>query len=274
MASNHAINHASRQLELVEVRAWADLYKAVPDQVAQENGIGLVSTPSTCLSYASRIDVLAFNRVIGAGIDRAIDADLQDSYIARYRSHNIPRFFVQLHPEAVGPEIDALMRDRGYSHYNNWIKLERGVELIHDVDCELDVRQIDRNHAESFAHILVESFEWPANLKPWIAATVGRKYWHHYMAFDDDTPVATGAFYFRDGYAWIDMAATLPEYRGRGAQGALVARRIRDLSQMGCHGVVVETAEQTKDKEAPSYRNMIRYGFKQSYTRPNYIFEF
>ena len=35
--------------------------------------------------------------------------------------------------------------------------------------------------------------------------------------------------------------------------------------------MIVETAEQTTEKQAPSYRNMIRYGFRQLFVRPNYI---
>jgi GNAT superfamily N-acetyltransferase len=94
------------------------------------------------------------------------------------------------------------------------------------------------------------------------------------MAFEGDRPVATAGFFLDGEYAWIDFASTHADYRGRGAQGALVEQRIRDAKDMGCKWLVVETAQQTPEKEAPSYRNMIRYGFKLAYTRPNYIFEF
>jgi GNAT superfamily N-acetyltransferase len=91
------------------------------------------------------------------------------------------------------------------------------------------------------------------------------------MAFDSDLPVATGAMYVDGAYAWIDFAATLAEYRGRGAQTSLLAQRVRDAAKLGCQWLVVETAQELPDKPAPSYRNMVRHGFVEAYVRPNYL---
>ena len=86
--------------------------------------------------------------------------------------------------------------------------------------------------------------------------------------------ISAGAYYLSGDIAWLDFAATKPEYREKGAQSALLARRIDDAAAEGCRLFVVETAEQTPEKEAPSFRNMRRYGFEVAYTRPNYIMKF
>jgi hypothetical protein len=52
----------------------------------------------------------------------------------------------------------------------------------------------------------------------------------------------------------------------------LLARRITDAADLGCRRLVVETAEDTPKKDAPSFRNMLRFGFQVAYVRPNYIF--
>ena len=36
--------------------------------------------------------------------------------------------------------------------------------------------------------------------------------------------------------------------------------------------MIVETAEQTTEKESPSYRNVLKSGFKEAYKRPNFLF--
>lgn len=77
--------------------------------------------------------------------------------------------------------------------------------------------------------------------------------------------------FVRSGDAWLDFAATLPEYRGRGAQSALVVRRIRDASELGCRRLVVETAEEAPGKPANSLHNMLSFGFRTAYVRPNYV---
>ncbi len=268
------ISDIDRNLELIEVKAWDAMYSAVPAETARQFGIKCFSTPTTCTTVVSTIDVLAFNRVVGLGIEEPITDQRLDEILTIYRQEKVPRLFLQLHPDIVTPETDELLTAKGFYHYNNWEKLYRPIEPIPEAKSDLRIEKIDDEHADAFADILVTAFEWPQDMKAWVAASVGLEGWHHYMAFDKDKPAATAGFFLEGEYAWIDFASTLSEYRGRGAQGALVERRIRDAKDMGCRWLVVETAQQTPEKEAPSYRNMIRYGFKLAYTRPNYIFEF
>jgi len=58
----------------------------------------------------------------------------------------------------------------------------------------------------------------------------GRKGWFLYLAMDGDMPVATGALYLSDAagerFAELNFGSTLPDHRGRGAQSALIARRV------------------------------------------------
>jgi GNAT superfamily N-acetyltransferase len=56
--------------------------------------------------------------------------------------------------------------------------------------------------------------------------------------------------------------ATLPEYRGRGVQGALIARRLQEAAAAGCEYAVVST-----QPVSGSQRNMERRGFRVAYTK-------
>jgi len=67
------------------------------------------------------------------------------------------------------------------------------------------------------------------------------------------------------------VAGTLPAFRRRGGQGAIMARRIRDAVQLGCRWVITETGEDLPDRPNPSYHNMLRAGFSLAYQRPNYL---
>lgn len=268
------LNDLDRNLELAEVKAWGGMYEAVPKVISERCGIKLFTTPSTCTTVVSSIDVLAFNRVIGLGIDESVSDNRLQEILNIYRANSVPRIFIQLHPDVITSDVKKSLMDGGFRHYNNWEKLYRPIEPFPEAKTDLEIRKIDKLHANAFADILVTAFEWPEDMKPWVAGTIGLEGWHHYMAFDNEKPVATAGFYLWGEYAWIDFASTLPEYRGHGAQGALVEKRFHDAHAMGCKWLVVETAQQTPEKQAPSYRNMIRYGFKIAYTRPNYIYEF
>lgn len=264
----------ARHLERFEAEAWGDLYRAAPDTVAQDCDVGIECLGAAHAGVTGAVDILAFNRVVALGMDDTAGPSLIDEIIALYRKHSVPRFFVQLSPFAVPGDLPQWLVERGFQRYNNWVKLYRDVTLLPPVTTDLQIREIGPDRADAFASVMVTSFEWPECLCPWIAATVGRPGWHHYMAFDGETPVATGAVYCRGDFGWIDFASTLPAYRGHGAQAAIVEQRIRDAAALGCKWLIVETAEETPEKPAPSFRNMVRYGFKVAYARPNYLFTF
>lgn len=259
-------------LEQVEVSAWSDFCRAATREAIATCGIGLADDDTVSASSASKIDVLAFNRVVGLGMSEPATESHLDDLVSYYRRRQIGRFFVQVCPAASPKDLPGWLEKRGFSHHNNWVKLWRGVEPCRRAESDLRVRRIGKEHAVSFARILVTSFEWPRPLESWVAQTVGRPGWRHYMAFDREAPVATAALYVDGENGWIDLASTLPEYRGRGAQGALVEKRIQDARELGLRRLVVETAEDKPEHGSSSYRNMRKYGFQTAYLRPNYIY--
>lgn len=263
-----------RDLEEIEIAAFEDVYRAANTKDVDLCGIALAGIASAFVAIASRIDVLALNRVIGLGLREPATGDHIDSIIDRYRSAGVRRFFVQLHPQARPESLKEMLEERGFRHHNNWVKLSRNLDPPSPAKTSLHVRSIDSREANDFARIVSPAFDWPGIMQPWLTRIIDRPGWHHYMAYDGDKPVATGSFYIKNSHAWIDFAATLPECRGKGAQSALAERRIKDAAELGCRSLVVETAEQTPEHSAPSYRNMIKLGFEVAYVRPNYIYTF
>jgi GNAT superfamily N-acetyltransferase len=261
----------SRRLEQVEIDAFSDFYRSADADIVSQCGIGLPNIGSACITIASRIDVLAMNRVIGLGLNEPADDDVLDRIIETYREAGVPRFFIQTHPLARPLNITEMLQSKGLLHYNNWIKLYRRAEPLPAAKTDLQIEEIGPERGPAFAEIVTSCFGWPGIMRPWIAAVIGRPDWRWYMAFDNENPVATAASYIDGEYAWIDFAATMPEYRGKGAQSALAERRVRDIIDLGCKWLVVETAEETPEKSAPSFRNMGRLGFEIAYVRPNYI---
>ena len=92
------------------------------------------------------------------------------------------------------------------------------------------------------------------------------------MGYDDAEPVAAGALFLKDGLGWLGLGSTLPTHRGRGGQGAILARRIAEAIDAGARGLVIETGQPEPGEESkhPSYRNIHRAGFEVAYVRMNY----
>lgn len=264
----------SRDLDRIEIKVWNGFYKYPDDETIRSCGVDLDPGDMMSVLIASKLDILGMNKVLGLGLGEPADDKSIEKIISRYKNAGVPRFFVQLHPLAQPESLPEMLINHGLSHYNNWVKLYREIEAPLPEPANLEIKEIGPDEGGKFAEIVATSFGWPDTIRPMIACAVGKSGWHFYMAYDDGVPIATGANYIDGRYCWIDFAATLAEHRGKGAQTALAVRRIEDAKARGCKWLVVETAEQTAEKEAPSYRNMIRLGFKVAYIRPNYIMKF
>jgi len=259
-------------LEQAEREAFTDVYHAAGPDVVAMAGLSVTPLTHSVVLAANRIDVLALNRVLGLGLHGPVPDGSLDEVLDTLASCGSPRFFVPLAPV---PGHDALARaleGRGLRRYNNWIRLARDLNDIPTAPpTDVQVSEIDRTSASTFGRIVATAFEYPPAVAPLAGLTVGRPGWRHYLAYDGDVPIAAAAMYLTDDAVWFGFAATDAAHRGRGAQQSLVVRRLRDAAAAGCSHVSVETAEDTVTKDAPSFRNLKRLGFKNVYTRPNYL---
>lgn len=83
-----------------------------------------------------------------------------------------------------------------------------------------------------------------------------------FLACLDGQPVGCGSVQVVDGVAWLGGAATVPAFRQRGVQAALVAHRLRIVAEAGC-----ELAAVTALSSGPSARNIVRFGFQHIHTQ-------
>lgn len=89
---------------------------------------------------------------------------------------------------------------------------------------------------------------------------------HAFIGFVDGV-VAGGASVFAfDGVAGMFGASTLPQFRGRGVQSALLAARLKWAAQHGC-----EIAKGITLPGSVSHRNHERFGFRVAYTRTKLV---
>lgn len=111
----------------------------------------------------------------------------------------------------------------------------------------------------------------PDQLQPWVGSLVGRPNWYHYLTWSEQEPVAAAALFVQADIGWLGITGTLPTARRRGAQSALMARRLRDGAELGCRWFVTETGQDLPERPNPSFHNMLRAGFAVAYHRPNFL---
>ncbi|HEY7691450.1 MAG TPA: GNAT family N-acetyltransferase [Gaiellaceae bacterium] len=239
-----------RDLESVEHAAYADAFRGSPElcEIAEIGG-------AVCLAMR-RLPGRMFNRVLGLA---ALD-DLDE--IAAFYGDG--EWWV-----SDSHELGRELEERGFARDYGWMKFSRGVGP-REARSELAVVPVDAARAGDFGTVVAGGYLLPDWSESFAANVVGRPGWSCYVAYDGDRPAGAGALFVDGTVGWLGFGATLPEYRGRGAQSALLAARIEDARRQGCRTVVTETGELEDDRPSNSYRNILRAGFREAGVRPNY----
>ena len=256
--------------EFGEANAMADMYAALSPELRRDLGARCDTAGGAVTLIMQQVPYILFNRVIGLGLREPASEALLDDLLARFAAQGA-RAAVQLSPPAQPADLPGWLEARDFHREDAWIKFVRGVEPPADAPTDLRVERISADQASAFAEVFAEVFGIPDPLQAWVAGCVERPGWRHYVAFDGATPAATGALYAEGEIGWLGLAATRPAARRRGAQGAIIARRIRDAAALGCCWLAVETADDTPEHPNPSTHNLRRLGFQYAYHRPNYI---
>jgi ribosomal protein S18 acetylase RimI-like enzyme len=281
-----------RLLEVVEIAQYEDFFKALPTDLGDELGIGMRREGGILSITASGYDHPMFNRVMGVGLGpegtgegapEGAEAILARA-AAHYRAAGVRRWMLQLLPHVEPDGLAQAAARHGVVRLRGWAKHLGSPQLENLPRSDLRVERLDsdtwaktRNEnslADVWAEIGVENFGFPAAFVHWLRALHGRTQWHLYLALDGETPVATGALFLSQSevglIGQLTFAGTLPEYRRRGAQSALIARRVKDARAAGARWIVCETDEELPDRPNPSTRNLIRLGFPVAFVRANW----
>lgn len=239
-----------RPAEVVEIEMVRDLFACSP-------GGSAVHEAGSALAFRvpAAPDARELNRVLGLEQLEQLD-ELESLFDGA-------RFWVSLDPAA---GLDDALLERGFQPDYAWQKFEREPAPL-PVDTDLRIAPAD----DRFGDVFAAAYGMPAAFAEWMGRLPGRAGWHCLAAFADDHPVATGALFVSRGTGWLGFGATLPSHRGRRAHGALLAARISLGAELGLDLLVTETGVPRDGVPGPSYRNILRAGFREAYVRPNYV---
>ena len=258
-------------VERAEFAAWANYYSCAPLEFAAQYGVSVQRVGSGVATMMQGVNSWFFNRINGLGLEEAATQTMLDQAIGILKAAGCNEFTVQLSSLAQPSELVDWLKIRGLRVQSNWAKMIRENEPVPVVSTRLRVEQIGASAAEPFGRIALENFEMPSILLPMMSCHLDKPGWLNYLGFDGEQPVATASMFIAGHVAWLGMGSTLVSHRGRGAQSAMFARRIQDGLEAGCKWFVTETGEDTPASPNPSYRNMLRAGFRLVYLRPNYV---
>jgi hypothetical protein len=263
-------------IERIEGEAWLDLFSVASPDLVDLWGARAARLAVATVFGLREAPLVEFNRAVGVGIERSADEAELDCLTAWLRAHGNPAWALQIAPVARSDALVRWMERSGLKADGTGLaKFQRGSSQVPDqsVLTPFAIHAVERPDAARFGAVVRAGFDAPPAFASWFSSLVGRPKWRTYLAHDGKTPIASGAMFVDRGWAWMGIDATLPAYRRRGAQAALLSRRISDGRAAGVEVFTGETDRPVGGHEAShsSYRNFLRAGFCVAYTRDNYL---
>lgn len=262
-------------LERVERDAWLDIYACAPFLDSQTLGISSKLLGACGLLAGTNLPIVEFNRAVGLTMDELLTEEHLDQVRTWLTTNAAQNWAIQVAPNAQTDAFHEWTSKNGIAPSGNgWAKFYRTATCTkpHPAVQRWNIQRLSPKHAQLCGQVVAAGFGLPATVIPWFSALVGRPKWSVYIAFDGNVAAACGALYSDANWGWMGIDTTLSAYRGRGAQKALIDRRINDGIEAGLVRFTAETGQPSEAEmhKSPSYHNYGEAGFVKAYVRSNY----
>jgi hypothetical protein len=205
-------------------------------------------------------------QTFGVGMFEELTLEKLDEMERFFQTHGAEAMH-EVCPLAGVATLDLLCA-RGYRPFEISNVMYRGVEEpVAHCNAAIKVRVTDARDAELWSRVSARGWthehpEFEAFVKEMGAILVAREQSPCFLAELDGVAGAAGALILHKGVALFGGAATVPELRRRGLQGALLETRMRYAHEHGC-----DLAMMVAEAGSESQRNAERKGFRVAYTR-------
>ena len=215
------------------------------------------------------------NKVIGLGFDGPLDLSVLNEVEREWRDRSEP---VRVELSILAhPTVGEALTGRGYRLHGFENVLGRSLQTLEPAksNAELTVEVLQENDVAIWMDIAVTSFSELDGTGSGPDDSISREEMAHvlsdfmvvpgfvrYLGRIGGQAVGGASMRLDGGLAQICGAGTLPAFRGRGMQKALLGRRLVDARRSGCDLAVVTTAPGSRSQD-----NVMRRGFELLYTR-------
>lgn len=251
-----------RRLESTAARASLDLIEAIEllDPTGVADGQSFLDGALIAMGPGRYV-----NRAIGVTLSDLSGANV-DAIEQFFRDRHVPSM-IELSSWAPSANLEHLAKR---SYVAAWFRSVFALQprsIVKASDRDLRIDRVEAGDMEQWLQVFNKGFEADRDDAFTANDEIGRAGFvvpdsHTFLAFLDEEPVGCGAVQFVDGVAWLGGAATIPAFRRRGIQAALVGHRLRLAAEAGC-----DLAAVTALSNGPSARNIVRLGFQHTHTQ-------
>src|SRR5438552_1411116 len=250
-------------LKLHRMRPWLEQLDLYPNRTRQQFDGAPFGCAQITIDPTSTERAASFNRnrICLCGRAGGLSYEGLVRLIDLFDAKGVKRAFVWLSP---GSELETVREWLRSLHLKRvrWTRYPTLSRVQAEIPprSTFEIRRVSRADVsaarEQFGLVTMAGFEESA----------GRDGFHHYMAFDAGRPIASAALVQFEDVGYLTNAHTSEPDRRRGAQSALIARRIEDARNLGCAHVNSQTLTMLES----SFSNLQRHGFREIYDQEVY----
>ncbi len=276
---------ACRAIEIIEAESAYSQHMCAPPHEAARLGLAAERMGSAAVILTRKSENTMYNKLAALGQASPATTRQIDRFVDMARQHRVKKISVPLGDGMRPRELPRLLESRGFQRGYPSAKLWRdGTPLPSPyIDSRsrrgkatpITVRRVRPAEASLWVDVVSDVWRAFGFRRPWYEARVATPGWRHYLAWIHGQPVAAGALFV--GIVGSSASArkvghlvdgvTLKPWRRRGAQGAIIRRRVADGCRLGCELFTSETAPPLPRMPLVSFRNLKRQGFELAYLR-------
>jgi GNAT superfamily N-acetyltransferase len=270
------VDYDSAALERVAQRFRYEMWtSAVPDAVA-DLGIDIQRFgPIQATAFAEEPEVPSLNQIQGAAEPGAIEGGYLADAVEWMRSREVDYRVPVAESRPGSEQAEGWLGAHGYERGGEWTKFVRDAgppDL--PADPEIEIFELGEQEAdgEGLSIMARQGLGLPLMAETLIFSLPIKANWRCYTAvlFPEDAVASTGSMLIDEGVAQLGLDATQEEYRGRGANKALLRRRLADAAEAGCHTVFAALGECEAEQFDAAAHNLLCAGFREAYRSHNW----
>ncbi|MGD6874180.1 GNAT family N-acetyltransferase [Sutcliffiella horikoshii] len=252
-------------VEQTEIDALEDRLIRVKSMNDNAMGVELKRFGNAVAYSVKNIPGPSFNTVKGVNGENMDDLD---EIVEFYASRGIPAQF-EVTPGNASTDLFRKLSSLGYFqsgfHTALYRLLSTGNPSLSGADNAVQMEEISLENFDIFGELYTRGFGMPTAFKDYVTANnkvlAESDNWKFYLARVGGEPAGIGVLYVKNDVATLAASATVPEFRNKGVQTALIQKRMQQAADEGCRYLVGQAAF-----GSVSQKNMQRAGLKVAYT--------
>jgi ribosomal protein S18 acetylase RimI-like enzyme len=237
--------------EFAAAGLWAQ-FAAVPEDVREHLGLAVTQIGDVVVVSTREDPTHYWSKALG--FTGPVTAELIARIAEFYRSEGCAQAGLQILPELLPPDWDEICAANNLVAGSKLARL--ACAAVRDTG-STDLRIAPIVDFEEWISVTFTAFGMTGGFAPALIALAADPHYRSFGAWDSEKLVGVGSVYIRDGIGYLNTGATLPEYRNRGIQSALIGVRAKEAAD--CRLLVSDTSAEPN----PSLGNLLRAGFEQ-----------